>query len=140
LNSYLLWLEFTHIALNGTACPSYHLNSEVSKTVKFQSCSTSYTAVQIEKLLYNQSTVNTVKIQLISVAKGSHHVTSWNRHIWLSAKIQRKTLVSSWRMHCTYCGMPKSIPFRLKWYETVKKIKPAILELCWSGGIRKLVN
>ena len=33
-----------------------------------------------------------------------------NRHFLLSEKMngtQRRTLVSPWRMHCTYCGMPK---------------------------------
>jgi len=34
-----------------------------------------------------------------------------NQHILLSAKTngtQRSTLVSPWKMHCTYCGVPKS--------------------------------
>jgi len=43
--------------------------------------------------------------------KGSHHMQPPNRHILMSTKTngtQRRTVVSPWRMHCAYCGMPKS--------------------------------
>ena len=55
--------------------------------------------------------IATMKIRTIPFSKGSHHVLAPKRHLSLSAKRmghQRRTLVSPWRMYCTYCGMPKS--------------------------------
>jgi len=45
-------------------------------------------------------------------------------------------------MHWTYCGMPKGTS-RAEATSKSEKIKPvalAVIELCWSEGIRQLVN
>ena len=65
---------------------------------------------QYESELFEKHLCNLWKMWTISVSKGSHHVLAPNQHLSLSAKMngtQRRTLVSPWRMHCTYCGMPK---------------------------------
>ena len=44
------------------------------------------------------------------LCKGSHHVQPANQCLLLSAKMNgahRRTLVSLWRMHCTFYGVPK---------------------------------
>jgi len=54
----------------------------------------------------------------------------------------RRTLVSPWRMYCTYCGIPKGTS-QAEATSNSEKIKPvalAIIELCWSEGIRQLVS
>ena len=86
-----------------------------------------------------------LKIQKISIMKGSHHVLLPNRHFSLSAKMngtQRRTLVSPWRTHCMYCSMPKGTC----WAEATsnsEKIKPvasAVIELHLSEGIGQSVS
>jgi len=68
-----------------------------------------------------------------------------NQHFSLSAKMngtQRRALVSLWRMHCAYCGMPKCTS-QAKVMSNSEKTKCqalAIVELCWSEGIRQLVS
>jgi len=62
-----------------------------------------------EKHLCNKSSCyeNTDNFLL---CKGSHHMQRPNLCFSLSAKMngtQRRTLVSPWRMHCTYYDMPK---------------------------------
>jgi len=62
-----------------------------------------------EKHLCNQGS-HYEKYRQFSLRKGSHHMQPPNQCFSLSAKMngtQRKTLVSPWRMHWTYCGMPK---------------------------------
>ena len=77
--------------------------------------------------------------------RGSHHMLSPNRHFSLSAKMngtQRRTLVSPWRMHRTYCGMPKGT-CRAEATSNSEKIKPvalAIIELRLSEGISQLLT
>ena len=85
------------------------------------------------------------KIRTISITKGSHHVLPPNWHFSLSAKIngtQRRTLVSPWRMNCTYCGMPKGTS-RVEATSNNEKIKPialAVIMLCFSEGISQSVT
>ena len=74
---------------SGAACPNYinyRLKSEVSITLCCRLCSTRYTAVQIENCLKSTSAIKTttMKIRTISIAKGSHHVLSPNRHFTVS--------------------------------------------------------
>jgi len=58
--------------------------------------------------------------------KGSHHMQPPKQYFSLSAKMngtQKWILVSPWRMHCTYCGMPKDTS-RAKATSNSEKIKP----------------
>ena len=80
------------------------------------------------------------QIRTISVMKGSHHVLPPNPHFLLSAKMngtQWRTLVSPWRMHCMYCGMPKGTSQAevMLNSEKIKSITLAVIELCLSKGI-----
>ena len=130
------------IERNGAARPSYinYMKSEVSIMLHCQLCSTHYTAVWIKTVWKAplQSKQPLLKIRMISVTKGSHHVLSPNRHFLLSAKMngtQRRTLVSPWRMHCTYCGMPKGTSQAeaiVEQWKTIKPVALAIIELCLS--------
>ena len=63
----------------------------------------------------------------------------------LSAKMngtQRRTLVSPWRMHCTYCGMPKGTPRAEAMLnrEKIKSVALAVIELRLSEGISQSVR
>jgi len=65
-----------------------------------------------------------------------------NPHFLLSVKMdgtQRRTLVSPLRMPCVYCSMPKGTS-RAEVMSNGKPIALAIVELCWSEGIKQLVN
>ena len=65
-----------------------------------------------------------------------------NHHLSLSAKMngtQRRTLVSPWRMHCTYCGMPKGT-CRAEVTLNSEKIKPVVLAIILSEGISQLLT
>ena len=129
---------------NGVARPSYinhPLKSEVSITFRCQLCSTCYIAVRTKNCSKSTSAIKvaTMKIQTISIMKGSHHVLPANRHFLLSAKMngtQRRTLVSLWRMHCMYCGIPKgTCPAEATLNgEKIKPVALAIIELRFSEG------
>ena len=86
------------------------------------------------------------QIRMISVTrKGNHHVLSPNQHFLLSAKMngtQRRTLVNPWRMHCTYCGMPKGTcqAKTTSNSENIKLVALAVIELRLSEGISQLVS
>ena len=137
---------------NGAACPSYInyycLKSEVSIMLCCQLCSTRYTAVRIKNCSKSTSAIKiatTKKIWTISVTKRSHHMLPQNRRLSLSAKMsgtQRRTQVSPWRMHCTYCGMSKGTcrAEAMSNSENIKPIALAIIKLCFSEGISQLVS
>ena len=80
---------------------NYHLSylkSEVSITLRCWLCSTHYTVVRINNCYKNTSAIEvaTMKIRMIFVTKGSHHMLPPNRHFSLSAKMngtQRRPLV-----------------------------------------------
>ena len=135
-------LQSSHTERNGAARPSYInycLKSEVSIMLRCRLCSTCYTAVRIKNC--SKSTfaikVTTMKIRTISITKGSHHVLPPNWHFSLSAKMngtQGRTLVSPWRMHYTYCGMPKA-PLWLKrcqqWKNQAYSLSRYLVTLDW---------
>ena len=97
---------------NGTAHPmaSYtnYLLSKISIALCCQQCSTHCTAVWITYCLKSTSVIKvaTVKnIWTISVSKKSHLVLQSSPTLLAVCKdewTQRRTLVSSWRIHCTY--------------------------------------
>jgi len=65
------------------------------------------------------------------VCKGSHHVQPPSQHFSLSAKIngtQRRTMVSPWRIHWMYYGLPKGTS-RAKAMLNSEKIKPVALAI-----------
>jgi len=75
-------------------------------------CSIHYTAVWFNNCSKSTSAIEVATMKntnVTSIMKGSHHVQQPNQHFSLSAKMngtQRRTPISPWRMHCTYCGMP----------------------------------
>ena len=55
---------------------------------------------------------------------------------------QRRSLVSPWKMHCTYCGIPKGTS-RAEATLNNKNINPvalAVIELCLFEGISQLLS
>jgi len=73
-----------------------------------------YTAVWIKNCLKSTSICNRgshyEKYGWFLLCKESHHVQPPNQCFSLSTKLngtQKRTLVSPWRKHCTYCCMPK---------------------------------
>ena len=93
--------------------PQLSSETEVSIALLCQLCSICYTAVRIKKCLKSTSVLKVATMKNMddfSLHKGSHHVQPPNQRFSLSAKMngtQRRTLVSPWRVHCTYNGMPK---------------------------------
>ena len=110
---------------------NYYLKSEVSITLRCQLCSTRYTAVWIKN--YSKSTA-AIKVPNVKNTdnfryEGKPSRATANHHFSLSAKMngtQRRTLVSPWRMHCMYCGMPKGTS-RTEATSNSEKIKPVAL-------------
>jgi len=70
--------------------------------------------------------------------KGNHHILTPNRDFLLSVKMdgaQRRTLVSPWRMHCTYYDMLKGT----FWTEaTLNSEKIGLQHIFVSFGIHSL--
>jgi len=100
------------------------MKSEVFIVLCFQPCSTCYKAIWINNCLKSTFAIKltTEKIWQISILKGNHHMLSSNQHFLLSAKmneIQRRALVSSWKMNCTYYDMSKGI----SWAEMILNSK-----------------
>jgi len=92
-----------------------------------------------EKHLCNQGSHHE-KYRQFSLHKGSYHVQTSNQHFSLLAKMngtQRRMLVSPWRIHYTYCGMPigTSRAEATLNSENVKPIALAVIELCLTEGI-----
>ena len=118
--------------------PQLSSETEVSIALLCQLCSTCYTAVQIKKCLKSTSVLKVATMKNtddFSFRKESHHVQPPNQRFSLSAKMngtQRRTLVSPWRMHFTYSGMPKGTS-RAEATSNSEKIKPValvVIELC----------
>ena len=70
------------------------------------------------------------------------HRTTMNQHLGLSVKrngTQRRTKVSPWCVHCTYCGMAKGTsPDKVTSNgEKIKSIALAIIKLRLTEGIRQ---
>jgi len=80
-----------------------------SLSAMFDSLHSSTNQVVFEKHLCNKSS-HYENANDFSLRKGSHHVQPLKLMLSLSAKMnetQGRTLVSPWKMHCTYCGVPK---------------------------------
>jgi len=91
-----------------------------------------------EKYLCNQSS----HYEKHSITKGSHHVLTTKLNTLLMNGIQRKMLVSSWRKHCTHCGMSKDTS-QAETTSNSEKIKPialATVELKASGSQKKMLK
>ena len=91
-------------------CQAHQLSSE-KWSIHYASLSTIFNS------LHSNTNQNLVKKHLCShyegygwfyyACEGSYHMQPPNQHYSPSAKMKRRTLVSSWRMHCVYCGMPR---------------------------------
>jgi len=118
---------------DGAACPSYcriHCSSLLAMSNSLHS-STNHKL--FEKPLCNKSSHNG-KSRWFPIHKGSHHVPPPNQPFSLSVKIngaQRRTLVSPWWMHWTYCSMPKGTSRAEATLnsENIKPVALAVIEL-----------
>ena len=128
--------------------PQLSSETEVSIALLCQLCSTCYTAVRIKKCLKSTSVLKAATMKNMddfSLRKRSHYVQPSNQCFSLSAKMngtQRRTLVSPWRIHCTYCGMPKGTS-RAEATLNREKIKPvaiAVIELRLTEVISQSVR
>ena len=72
-------------ARHTTVCLDYRMKSEVSIMLCCRLCSTRCTAVCTKSTLAIK--VTTMKVRMISVTEGSHHVLQPNRHFSLSGKM-----------------------------------------------------
>ena len=129
-----------NVAVKGVAPINYRLKSEVSITLLCQLFSTHYTAIWIKTQLKSTSVIKVAigGFPLRTQKKPSRTTTKLT--LLLSAKMngtQRRTLLSPWRMHCTYCSMPKgtSQAEAMSNSEKIKLIVLAVIELCLSEGI-----
>ena len=106
--------QSSHYEKYGWCCvPQLLSETEVlSNALLYQLCLTRYTAVWIKDSLNSSSVIKvaTMKIQIMAdifpLHKGSHDVQPPNQYFSLSANMngtQRRTLVSHWGTHCTYC-------------------------------------
>ena len=122
--------------------PSYQLSSE-KWSIHYASLSAMFNPLHsimnqelFKNNLCNQSSLNE-KVQMISITKGSHHVLPPNWHFLLSAEMngtQRRTLVSTWVMHCTYCNMHLSGQSNIEQWK-IKPVALAVIELHLFEGI-----
>jgi len=117
--------------------PQLSSETEVSISLLCQACSTFYTAVQIKRCLKSTSVIKVANMKIYRrflLREGSNHVQPPIQRCSQSAKMnrtQRRTLVRPWRMHCTYCSMPKGTS-RAEATLNSEKVKPvalAIIEL-----------
>jgi len=127
---------------DGATCPSYRL--KLKYPFLYQLCLTRYAAVQIKNWLKSTSVIKVATIQMI-LHKGSHHVQTPNQQFTLSAKMngtQRRTVVSPWRIHCKYCGMPNvtSCVEATSNSENIKPVALAVIKLCLTEGISQAVS
>ena len=76
------------------------------------------------KHFYNQSS-HCEKHRQFPSCKGSHVYMPPNQHFTKMNGTQRRTLVTPWRVHVTYCGMIKCI----SWAEMILNNKPVVLQL-----------
>jgi len=106
----------------------------------FNSLHSSLNQELFEKHLCNQGS-HYEKYGRFPLRKGSIHVQPPNQYFSLSAKMngtQRRTMISRWRMYCTYYSMPKRL---LSGWSDVKQWKNqacialAVIELHQSEGI-----
>ena len=122
--------------------PQLSSETEVSIALLCQLCSTCYTAVRIKKCLKSTSVLKVATMKNtddFSLRKGSHHVQHQINAFHCQSGTQRRTLVSPWRVRCTYSGTPKGTS-RAEATSNSEKIKPvslAVTELCLSEGIRQ---
>ena len=97
---------------DGGMCPryiNYCLKEKYPLCFLLEMINSSTNQELFEKHLCNQSS-HCEKYRQFPLCKGSHHVLPLNQQFLQSAKMngtQRKTVVRSQRIHCTYCGKPK---------------------------------
>jgi len=106
-----------------------------SLSAMFDSLHSSTNQELFEKHLCKSSHYEKYGRFLLTQRKPSHATTELM--LPLSAKMKGTQRVSPWRMHCTYCGMPKGTS-RVEATSNSEKIKPvalAVIKLHWSEGI-----
>jgi len=105
-------IKVTTMKIRWCCMPQLLSGTEVSITLFYQLCLTCYIAVRIKNCLKSTSVIKVSIMKSMndfSLRKGSHYMQPLNQCFSLSAKMngtQRRTLVSPWRMHCIYYGMP----------------------------------
>ena len=127
-------------------CHQSFLLYGISIMLRCQLCSTRYTAVQIKNCSKSTSTIKVATIKKYRWFLFRRETIICYRQIdtSLSAKMngtQRRTLVSSWRMHCMCCGMPKGTFWAKVTLnsEKIKLVALAVIELRLSEGISQSV-
>jgi len=121
---------------------NYRLKSGVAITLHCQLCSTRYQPVQIEKYLKSNCVIKVPSMKIFFYEEEAITCNHWINTFFCQQKWmehKRRELVSPWRMHCTYCGMPKgtSQVEVTSNSEKIKCIALATVELCWFEGIRQ---
>ena len=128
---------------NGAVRPSYinyHLKSEAPITLHCRLCSTHYTAVRIKNCLKSTSAIKTatIKIQTISIMKGSHHVLFVvSKDEWDTKEDNGKSMKNA-----LYVLRYAKGTFQAEATSNTEKIKPvaiAVIELYLPEGIRQSV-
>ena len=116
-------------------CHSYvncRLKSEVSIMLSCQLCSTRYTAVRIKNCSKSTSAIKvaTMKIRMISVTNGSHHVLSIppNRHFAVS-KDEWDTEEDTGKSMKNTLHMPRYAKRHLSGQSDVKQLKNQVRSL-----------
>jgi len=108
-----------------------HIKSEVSITLCYLLCSACYIAINQEPFkmhLCDQSSHHEKYKQFHYKRKPSHATTKLTLFAVMNGT-QRRTLVSPWRMHCTYCGTPPGTSWAEATLNSVKSVL-AIIKLC----------
>jgi len=125
----------------GTTCPTYIFiiwKEDASLPAMFNPLCSSTNQHLLKKNLCNQSS----HYENYGQFNGSHHVptTKLTLSWWTKMNgIQRRVMVSPWRMHCMYSGMEKGISQAeaTSNSEIIKLIALAIVELRESEDIRQ---
>jgi len=114
--------------------PQLLSETEVSIALICLLCSTCYIVIQIKDCLKSTSETKVATMKNMDNFHCTKEAIGMQTSNWCfsqSAKmngIQRRTLVSSWRMHRMYCGMPKGTS-RVKATLNSEKIKPIALSI-----------
>jgi len=138
---YSWWIHSYCIKTIAPRAPLTYLSSE-KKMLRHQLCSTRYAAVWDNNCLKRTFAIKVATtddlMEAITCLPLNRHFSWWTK----MNIIQRRAVVSPWRMHCMYSGMAKGT----SWAEATsnsEKIRPvalAIVELHESEGIRQLVS
>jgi len=115
------------------ACPSYRLKLKYSLSAMFDSIHSSMNQEVFEKHLCNKN-CHYEKYGLFLVTQRKPSRATTKLMLFIVSKdngTQRRTLVSPWRIHCMYCGVPKGTSWgeATSNSEKIKSIALAVIEL-----------